>query len=82
MNTGYMLRKLRGIKATLTDVARDTKRIFRHVSGGNSVPVTDYGEVVATIKPAAPRVVVSMEEFMRTNISDAAIVEAVHEAND
>jgi antitoxin (DNA-binding transcriptional repressor) of toxin-antitoxin stability system len=69
------------IKATLTDVQRQTKRIFRHVAGGNSVPVTDYGEVVATIKPAAVRRVVSLDEFLAADISDAAIVEAVQEAN-
>ncbi len=77
-NTDYAY--FRTMQATLTEVHRQAKRVFRPVQSGQPVRITEHGKPFARIIPEHERRVVSLSEFYKAELTDAAILEAIHEA--
>lgn len=69
------------VKATLTELRRDTARIVRPViRSGKRVVLTEHGEPCAEIRPHVPVELVSEGELLASEISDEAILEAIAES--
>jgi prevent-host-death family protein len=68
------------VKATLTELHRETKKVVRPVIQGQEVQLTEHGRPVARLKPDFERVVVSEEEMRKMEFTDEAILEAIREA--
>jgi len=68
------------MQATLTQIHREAKRVFRPVQAGQRVRITEHAKPIASIVPDCERKVVLLEDFFKSDISDAAIVEAVQES--
>ena len=72
------------MKATLSELHRETRRVVRPViHGGEEVVLTDFGRPVARIIPYLPTVTVSVEVARGTGeIDDAAILSAIEEGRE
>jgi antitoxin (DNA-binding transcriptional repressor) of toxin-antitoxin stability system len=70
------------MQATLTEVHRQAKRVFRHVQSGQSAHVTEHGKPLAKIVPDYERRVITLEEFYQTDLTDEAILEAIRESRE
>ena len=70
------------MKATVTELHRETKRVLRTVIQGQKVQLTEHGVTVASLVPDYERVVVFEEEFHSMEFSDEAIVEALNRARE
>jgi antitoxin (DNA-binding transcriptional repressor) of toxin-antitoxin stability system len=71
------------VKATLTELHRDTARIVRPViHGGQKVVLQDRGRDCAQIQPLADRIVVSEDDLRGSSITDQAILEALAEVRE
>ena len=72
------------MKATLSELHRETRRVVRPViHGGEEVVLTDFGRPVARIIPYLPTVTVSVEEARGTGeLDDAAILYAIEEGRE
>ena len=70
------------MKATLSELHRETRRIVRPViHGGEEVVLTDFGRPVARIVPYLPTVTVTPEQARAAGeLSDAAILSALEES--
>ena len=55
---------------------------MRPVFAGQTVVITEHGRPIARIIPEIESIVVSVEEFRRSEISDEAIVSAIDEARE
>ena len=72
----------RTVKATLTDLHRETKKVMRPVLGGKPVAITEHGAPVARITPDYERVTLSEDEFRSLEITDQAILRALAESRE
>jgi len=72
------------MKATLSELHRETRRVVRPViHGGEEVVLTDFGRPVARIIPYLPTVTVSIEEARGMGeLDDAAILYAIEEGRE
>ena len=71
------------MKATLSELHRQTRRVVRPViHGGQEVVLTDFGRPVARIIPYLPTQTVSPEEARAGDLEDAAILAALEESRD
>ena len=72
------------MKATLSELHRETRRVVRPViHGGEEVVLTDFGRPVARIIPYLPTVTVSPAEARASgDLEDAAILSALEESRD
>lgn len=72
------------MKATLSELHRETRRVVRPViHGGEEVVLTDFGRPVARIIPYLPTVTVSVEVARGTGeLDDAAILSAIEEGRE
>lgn len=72
------------MKATLSELHRETRRVVRPViHGGEEVVLTDFGRPVARIIPYLPTVTVSVEEARGTGeLDDAAFLSAIEEGRE
>ena len=68
------------MNATLTEVSRNTKRVFRPVQNGQRVRITEHGKIIARLSPDYPEIPMSAEEFRALPISDAELDRAINEA--
>jgi len=70
------------MKATLSELHRETRRIVRPViHGGEEVVLTDFGRPVARIVPYLPTVTVTPEEARSAGeLTDPAILSALEES--
>ncbi|MFM2294926.1 MAG: hypothetical protein RLZZ350_1339 [Verrucomicrobiota bacterium] len=68
------------MQATLTEVHRNTKKVFRPVQNGRQVTITEHGKPIANISPACPTVTMTMEEFRALPLSDEELNRAINEA--
>jgi antitoxin (DNA-binding transcriptional repressor) of toxin-antitoxin stability system len=68
------------MNATLTEVSRNTKRVFRPVQNGQPVQITEHGKTIARISPDYPTVTMSPEEFRALPISDEDLNNAINKA--
>ena len=68
------------MKASLTEVSRNTKRVFRPVQNGQRVRITEHGKTIARLSPDYPEITMSPEEFRALPISDAELDQAINEA--
>ena len=68
------------MKATLTELHRQTKRVVRPATQGQRVVITEHGQPVASIHPACERRVVTADELLKMEISDQSILDAIAEA--
>jgi len=69
------------MRATLTELRRDTSRVVRPViHRGERVVLTEHGEPRAEIHPHVPVERVSEEELLALEISDEAILDAIAES--
>ena len=68
------------MQATLTEVQRATKKVFRPVHSGHSVSITEHGKPVARIVPDCERQEVTLEDFFKSEITDEAILSALKES--
>jgi len=71
------------MKATLSELHRQTRRVVRPViHGGQEVVLTDFGRPVARIIPYLPTQTVSPAEARAGDLEDAAILAALEESRD
>ena len=72
------------MKATLSELHRETRRVVRPViHGGEEVVLTEFGKPVALIIPYMPTVMVSPEEARAGGaLDDEAILAAIAEARE
>lgn len=72
------------MKATLSELHRETRRIIRPViHGGEEVILTDFGKPVARIVPFLPTITVSPAEARACGIlDDEAILAAMAESRE
>jgi prevent-host-death family protein len=70
------------MQATLTELQRETRKVMRPVVAGRSVVITEHGRPIARIVPEHETRLVSVEEFRRAEISDAAILAAIDEVRE
>lgn len=68
------------MNATLTEVSRNTKRVFRPVQNGQRVRITEHGKTIARLSPDYPEMTMSAAEFRALPISDAELDQAINEA--
>jgi prevent-host-death family protein len=70
------------MKATLSELHRETRRIIRPViHGGEEVVLTDFGRPVARIVPYLPTATVTPDQARGAGeLSDAAILSALEES--
>jgi antitoxin (DNA-binding transcriptional repressor) of toxin-antitoxin stability system len=68
------------MQATLTEVHRGAKRVFRPVQAGRRVRITEHGKPIASIVPEYERVEITLAEFYRTELTDEAIREGLKES--
>ena len=71
------------MKATLSELHRQTRRVVRPViHGGQEVVLTDFGRPVARIIPYLPTQTVSPEEARSGDLEDAAFLAALEESRE
>jgi prevent-host-death family protein len=72
------------MKATLSELHRETRRVVRPViHGGEEVVLTDFGRPVARIIPYLPTVTVSPAEARACGeLHDASILSAIEESRE
>jgi len=68
------------MSSTLTDVHRNTKRVFRPVQNGHAVRITEHGKPIARISPDYPVVTLSADEFRALPLTDEELDQAINEA--
>ena len=68
------------MSATLTQVQRNSKRVFRPVQNGQAVRITEHGKPFARIAPDYPVVIMSAADFRALPISDEELDQAINEA--
>lgn len=68
------------MQATLTEVQRQARRVFRPVQAGQSVRITEHGRPFARVEPDYPVVTMSAEEFRALPVSDAELDRAINAA--
>jgi antitoxin (DNA-binding transcriptional repressor) of toxin-antitoxin stability system len=68
------------MQSTLTEVHRNTKRVFRPVQNGQPVRITEHGKTIARISPDYPIVTMSADEFRALPISDEELNSAINDA--
>jgi prevent-host-death family protein len=68
------------VKATLTELHRQTKNVVRRASQGQTVQLTEHGRPVAKLSPDSEVRTITPEEFMKLEFTDEAILEAIREA--
>jgi antitoxin (DNA-binding transcriptional repressor) of toxin-antitoxin stability system len=68
------------MSATLTDVQRNSKRVFRPLQSGQPVRITEHGKPFAKVSPDYPVVTMSAEEFRALPISDEELNQAINTA--
>lgn len=68
------------MSATLTEVSRNTKRVFRPVQNGQHVRITEHGKTIARISPDYPVLTLSADAFRALPISDVELNQAINEA--
>lgn len=68
------------MNATLTDVQRNTKRVFRSLQSGQAVRITEHGKPFAKVSADYPVVTMSAEEFRALPISDEELSQAINAA--
>ena len=70
------------MQATLTEIHRQAKKVFRPVQAGQAVRITEHGKPIARIVPEVETVTVSLAEFLATEFSDQAILDAIDESHE
>jgi len=68
------------MQSTLTEVHRNTKKVFRPVQAGQRVRITEHGKPIASIVPDFPVLTMSADEFRALPISDEELDQAINEA--
>ena len=68
------------MQATLTEVHRNTKRVFRPVQSGLPVQITEHGKPIAKIHPDYPTVTMTPEEFRALPMSDDELDRSINQA--
>ena len=68
------------MNATLTDVQRNSKKVFRPVQAGQVVRITEHGKPFARVSPDYPARTMTVEEFRALEISDEALNQAINES--
>jgi antitoxin (DNA-binding transcriptional repressor) of toxin-antitoxin stability system len=68
------------MNATLTQVQRNSKRVFRPVQNGQPVRITEHGKPFARISPDYPVSTMSAAAFRALPISDEELDQAINEA--
>ncbi len=67
------------MKATLTEVHREARKVFRPVQNGQVVHVSEHGKPFARILPDYPFATLSAEEFRALEISDDELNAAINQ---
>lgn len=72
------------MKATLTELARNTRSVVRPViRHGSEVVLTEFGKPVAKIVPYIPTVTVAPAEAVSTGkLTDQAILDGIRESRE
>ena len=68
------------MNATLTEVQRNTKRVFRPVQAGQRVRITEHGKPFAHITPDYPVITMTAAEFRALPVSDEELDRAINTA--
>jgi prevent-host-death family protein len=68
------------MNATLTDVQRNSKKVFRPVQSGQVVRITEHGKPFARVSPDYPTRTMTVEEFRALEISDEALNQSINES--
>ena len=68
------------MQSTLTEVHRQTRKVFRPVQNGQAVRITEHGKPIARIEPDYPAITMTAEEFRALPISEEEFNQAVNEA--
>ena len=67
------------MRATLTEVHREAKKVFRPVQNGKVVQISDHGKPLARILPDYPVQTMSAAEFRALEISEEELNEAINQ---
>ena len=68
------------MNVTLTEVSRNTKKVFRPVQNGHRVRITEHGKTIARLSPDYPVITMSADAFRALPISDEELDQAINEA--
>jgi prevent-host-death family protein len=69
------------MQATLTEVHRQAKKVFRPVQSGRPVHITEHGKPVAKIVPDYEQREISLAEFFSAELTDESILEGLTESH-
>ena len=67
------------MEATLTDMHRQTKRVFRQVQAGQPVRITEHGKLIARLVPESAPEEISLEDLQRATIRTEDVIERLRE---